>query len=155
MPPVKLFVSYSHKDEALMEELFEFLQPLKIANKIEIWNDKAIPVGSIWDDEIKNALDEADIFLFLISPSFLASNYINRIEIARAFELRSKGKKIVPIMLRPCDVDSHIVPGQEYRISDFMGLPKDRKPIIKWETHEDGWIDVVNGLKRVCESITK
>ena len=67
---------------------------------------------------------------------------------------QNQGKvKLIPIMLRPCDIDSHIVPNEKYKISDFQGLPKNMIPIIKWETHEDGWIDVVNGLKRVIDLI--
>src|SRR4051812_24277230 len=143
MDPVKIFISYSHKDEALMEELHEFLQPLKIAGKITIWNDKAIVVGDLWDNAIKKALNEVDLILLLLSPSFLASSYVNSTEIEMAFELQKQGKvKLIPVMLRPCDVDSHIVPNQQYKISDFHSLPKNRLPIIKWETHEDGWINV-------------
>lgn len=156
MRPVKIFISYSHKDEALMEEFFEFLQPLKYAGKIDIWNDKAIGVGDVWDEEIKAALEAAKIIIFLISPSFLASTYINRVEIARAFELRRDPTKkaiIIPLMLRPCDLDSHIVPNEQYKISDFQGLPKHMKPIIKWETHEDGWIDATLGLKNLIQQI--
>ena len=146
---VKLFISYSHKDEALMEELMEFLQPLIFAKRISLWNDKAITVGELWDEAIKKALSDADIIIVLLSPSFLASSYINGVEITGALEMQKAGKKIVPVMLRPCDVESHIVPGYKYKISDFQGLPKGFKPIIKWETHEDGWIDVVQGLKRI------
>jgi len=154
MKPIKFFISYSHKDEALMEEFFEFIQPLIQSGIINVWNDKAIVVGDIWDQEIVKALDECDIVVFLLSPSFLASTYINKTEIRHAFELRNQEKvKLIPIMLRPCDVESHIVPNEQYRIKDFQGLPKAMKPIIKWETHEDGWIDVVNGIKRLIEQL--
>jgi len=156
MEPVKIFLSYSHKDEALMEELFEFLQPLVIAEKIKIWHDRAIDVGSLWDDEIKNALDQSDIIILLLSPSFLASSYINSKEIKKAFELRrtAKGKlSIVPVMVRPCDLQSHIVPNETYTIADFQGLPKNMLPVIKWETHEDAWIDVVAGLKKIINKL--
>lgn len=156
MNPVKIFISYSHKDEALMEEFFEFLQPLKYAGRIDIWSDRAIGVGNVWDEEIKAALEASKIIILLISPSFLASTYINRVEITRAFELRKDPEKkaiIVPLMLRPCDLDSHIVPNEEYKISDFHGMPKNMKPIIKWETHEDGWIDAVISLKALIQKI--
>ncbi|MBO9561114.1 MAG: toll/interleukin-1 receptor domain-containing protein [Niastella sp.] len=149
MTPTSIFISYSHKDESLMEELFEFLQPLVFAKRIKLWNDKAIAVGDPWDETIKKALEGSDIILFLLSPSFLASTYINSVEIARAFELRKQGRKLIPVMLRPCDIDSHIVPDQQYKVSDFQGLPKNMLPIVKWETHEDGWIDVVRGIKSI------
>jgi TIR domain-containing protein len=154
MTPPSIFISYSHKDEALVEELLEFLQPLKIAGRITLWNDRAIDIGQLWDEEIKKALHAANIILLLLSPSFLASSYINRVEISGALENRREKKAwVIPVMLRPCDLESHIVPGEKYQIKDFLGLPKDMQPVIKWETHEDAWIDVINGLKRVIGSI--
>ena len=147
--PVKIFISYSHKDDSLMEEFNEFLQPLVFSGQIEIWNDKAINAGDLWDDDIKNALKAADIVLLLLSPSFLASTYINRVEIAEAFEQQKSGKKIIPVMLRPCLIDSHIVPGYEYKIADFQGAPKGRKAVILWENHEEAWMDIVKGLMRI------
>ena len=152
--PVNLFVSYSHKDESLMEELFEFLQPLSMAGKIAIWNDRAIPVGDLWDDRIKQALANAEIIVLLISSSFLASTYINGVEISQAMELRrEKGTRIIPVMLRPCDLQSHIVPNERHTIADFKGLPRDMKPITSWSSHEEAWLDVATGLKPVIERI--
>jgi hypothetical protein len=100
--------------------------------------------------------------LFLLSPSFLASSYINRVEIMGAVQnWQARKTRLIPIMLRPCDLQSHIVPGiqgengsgEPVKISSFLGLPKDMRPVIKWETHEDAWIDVTNGLKRVLDNL--
>lgn len=152
--PVNLFISYSHKDEPLMAELFEFLQPLTISGKIATWNDRAIPVGEVWDDQIRQALEKAEMILLLISPSFLASSYINGVEISRSLQLRREKKtRIIPIMLRPCDLQSHIVPGEKYTIADFQGLPKDMRPVTSWGSHEEAWLNVATGLKPVIEHI--
>ena len=156
MKPVNIFISYAHADEQLMEELFEFMQPLQMSGSINIWNDKAIAVGDLWDNDIKKALVETDIVLFLISAAFLASTYINKTEIVNTMQQQKEGKTVlVPVMLKPCDLKSHIVAGEQYQISDFQGLPKGMKPVIKWEPKEDAWMNITNGLKPVINSIQK
>lgn len=156
MKPVNIFISYAHADELLMEELFQFMQPLQMSGNINIWNDKAIEVGNLWDNDIKKALANADIVLFLISAAFLASTYINKTEIVNTMQQQKEGSTVlVPVMLKPCDLQSHIVPGEQYQISDFQGLPKGMKPVTKWEARDDAWMNVVTGLKPVIAAIQK
>ena len=73
--PKKLFISYSHKDDSHREELEERLAMLKRNNIVSVWHDRKILAGEEWKDKIDENLESADIILFLISPSFLASNY--------------------------------------------------------------------------------
>ncbi|MEP7251907.1 MAG: toll/interleukin-1 receptor domain-containing protein [Ginsengibacter sp.] len=154
MKPVSFFVSYAHADEAFKDELLEFLSPLSRANQIKLWDDRAILVGDKWNDEIIKALEECEVILLLLSPAFLASDYINDVELVSAMESHKQNKlRIIPIMVKACDLSSHIVPNEEYKISDFQGLPKNMKPINKWELREDGWMNVINGLKPVIKLI--
>jgi len=46
--PVKLFYSYSHKDEALRDELETHLSGLKRQGLIEGWHDRKIAAGADW-----------------------------------------------------------------------------------------------------------
>src|SRR4051812_16033184 len=125
MEPVKLFISYAHEDEKFKDELLIYLNPLKRSGKIAIWSDRAILVGNKWSEEIKAALDNCEIMLLLISPFFLASDYINDVEISRAMERHKQGKlRFIPIMLTECELSSHIIPNEKDKISDFQGLPQ-------------------------------
>lgn len=156
MEPVNIFMSYSHADEALMKELVEFLQPLVNSKKIELWSDEGILVGDVWDDSIKNALHEADMILFLLSPSFLASTYVNGVEIAEAFRRWDQGRgelTLVPVMLRPCGVNDHVIPGETYQIKDIQGLPTGMKPVSRWGDRGEAWMNIAEGLKRVFKNI--
>ena len=148
MEPVKLFISYAHEDETFKNELLLYLNPLKRSGKIKIWSDGAILVGDKWDDKIKTAMDDCEIMLFLISPWFLASDYINDVEIKKAIERHKQGKlRFIPIMVSQCDLESHIIPNEEDKISDFQGLPRNMKPIDSWSPRGEGWMDVISGLK--------
>ena len=51
---------------------------------IEWWYDRCIPPGNDWDHKIRAELDHADIIVLLVSPRFLASDYIRGVEVERA-----------------------------------------------------------------------
>ena len=66
--PIKVFISYSHQDDGLRQELVEHLAPLQEYEKlIDLWHDREIRPGANWDSEIDNRLKDADIILFLVS----------------------------------------------------------------------------------------
>ena len=49
-------------------------------------------------------MEDAQIILLLISPSFLASDYCYDIETKRALDGHDKGEaKVIPVLLRPVD----------------------------------------------------
>ena len=59
--PIKLFYSYSHKDEELRNELAEHLFPLERAGLIEVWHDREMLAGDTVDEEIAQKLRTADL----------------------------------------------------------------------------------------------
>ena len=73
--PIRLFYSHSHKDDALRDELEEHLALLKRQGYIVGWHDRRIGAGEEWKGQLDKNLEEAQIILLLISPSFLASDY--------------------------------------------------------------------------------
>ena len=73
---IKLFISYAHEDEELCEKLKSHLTSLQREGIIDPWYDRKIMPGENWDKKIKEKLEEADIFLFLISVDFINSKYI-------------------------------------------------------------------------------
>jgi hypothetical protein len=56
---VKLFISYSHRDEELRQQLDKHLAPLKRQKVIEAWHDRQIPAGTEWANEIDENLSSA------------------------------------------------------------------------------------------------
>ena len=147
--PVNIFISYAHKDEKFKEELIEHLAPLQRQELIETWNDREITPGEVWDEQIKAAIENAEIILLLISPSFMASNYINDIEIRKALDRNRRGEaKLVPIIIRPTDF-------YDFEISKFQALPTDALPISKWTDRDEAWLDVITKLKSLIYSVKK
>jgi serine/threonine protein kinase len=72
----KLFISYSHHDESWLNRFMTMLAPIKNAGNLRLWSDKEIKSGDNWQDELDKALNTAKAALLLVSPDFLASQYI-------------------------------------------------------------------------------
>lgn len=140
------FVSYSRKDNEYLEEFKVHIAGLKRNKLIEDWTDQEITPGKEWKNALKEKLHAADIIFFLVSPDFIASDYIHDVEIKTALERYDKGEVIVvPIVIRPCDFES-------LQIKRFQALPKDIKPISKWDDKDEAWLNVVEGIKKLLQS---
>jgi hypothetical protein len=99
----KIFISYSHKDEAWKDRLVTHLKVLERQDLLEVWDDRKIGAGDRWFREIERALQEATIAILLISADFLSSGFILREEVPRLLERREKeGVRVIPFIIRPC-----------------------------------------------------
>ena len=97
---VTYFVSYAHSDDKAKVELLGRLEPfLKISSSYVFhrWHDRDIPVGKDWHAAIQTAIETCDFGLLLVSPGFLASEYIVKNELHRLMAL---DKPIVPVALK-------------------------------------------------------
>jgi len=138
----KVFISYSHKDESHREDLEEQLSMLKRQNIISVWHDRKITAGDDWKMRIDENLESADIIIFLVSPSFLGSDYCYDVEVKKAQERHEEGAaSIISIIVRSCDWT-----GCEF--SKFQAVPTDARPITLWEDKDSAWLNAVNGLKK-------
>lgn len=146
---LKVFISYSHRDEELKDELYTHLAALRRKGKIQAWQDRDIDAGAEWDAAIKNNFNEADIILLLITPRFIASNYCYEKETQWAIERHENGDaRVIPIIMKPCD-------WQDTDFSKLQVLPKDGKPVTKWDDQDEALVDVVKGIRRVVEALAK
>jgi WD40 repeat protein len=91
-----IFISYSRKDLAFAQKIVDALA----ANDLDTWIDwKSIPKGEDWEQEIYRGIEEADAFLFLLSPDSVVSEMCNK-ELDHAVK---NGKRILPIVIRDTD----------------------------------------------------
>jgi hypothetical protein len=149
MKPVKLFYSYSHKDEDLREELVKHLTILKRQGALEPWQDRDIEAGAEWNQEIERHLNESQIILLLISSDFIASPFCWDKEMARAMERHDAGEAVViPIILRSCD-------WKGAPFGKLQGLPKDMKPVKDWPDRDQAFTNVAQGIRKVAERLAQ
>ena len=101
-------ISYSHADAKWRDELRKFLKPLVRQQRLRIWDDTAIDAGNQWRDEIKRAFGAADVAILLVSPDFLASDFIAEQELPMLFEkARRKPGRLLWLAVRPSAFKLH------------------------------------------------
>ena len=148
---VTIFISYSQKDADLREELVVHLASVRRRNKMSNWEDRHInSAGELWkDDIVKAKIKQADIILFLVSPSFIATDAVWDYEIPLAVEQRNAGKaKVIPIIIRPCD-------WSQLDLADYKALPFSGKPVSEYPSRDVAWLEVVNAVEAVINSVQK
>ncbi len=145
---LKLFISYSHKDEEYVEEFRKWLALLKQNGIIEEWYDRKIVPGKNWEKEIENNLSDADIVCLFLSQNFLASEYCQK-EKEEAYNLKKrKNIAVIPIILSPSGWKD------DDMLSKSLALPTDGKPISTFPNKDIAWSDVYERLKKVIEDLT-
>jgi hypothetical protein len=149
--PLPVFISYASYDnksanaeERWLNRLMQFLKPLELEGKISSWADTELTVGSSWRQDIKSAVEKAKVAILLVSPAFLASEFIRTQEIPQLLKKSNlgsddlnqtgdmeEGMLILPILLRPClikHVAFEVLDGSSElrysRLSEFQYVPK-------------------------------
>ena len=144
--PLKIFISYSHKDKKFKDELVTMLAGLQRQGIVDAWQDRRISPGDEWNKSIQAAMDECDLALLLVSPDYIASRFIQEEEQPKLLQRRKEMQtRVIPIIVRPCKWQSEPV------LEDLQALPENGKPIIKFSkasgAREQVWTDIANAIE--------
>ena len=147
--PINLFFSYAHEDEEMRDELAKHLSIMRRQGIISDWSDRDITAGSEWANAIDDNLNRADIILLLVSPDFIASDYCYDVEMTRALERHDAREAIViPVILRPTR-------WQNAPFSKLQALPKNAKPVTKWNDQDEAFLYIAEAIHKVAEMQAK
>ena len=137
-----VFISYSHKDLKWLESLQTHLKPYVRGANLAVWDDTKIASGSLWREEINRALAAADVAVLLVSPNFLASDFITTSELPPLLQsAKERGLTILWVPLFPSSYN-------KTEIGGYQAVVDPKRPIgtMKKADQDEAWI-------KVCEKI--
>jgi small GTP-binding protein len=145
--PLKIFISYSHKDEAFKNELVTMLAGLNRRGILHTWQDRLIEAGDEWYKSIQDSMNECDLAILLVSADYLASRFIQEQEQPRLLQRPEEMKlRVIPIIVRPCKWQS------EPMLKELQVLPKDGKPVITFPQatgeRDQVWTDIATAVEQ-------
>lgn len=120
----EVFVSYSHRNEAIFERLMVHLKPLVRQGKVDVFADTEIEHDENWREKIRKELADCKVAILLVSADFLASNFIVEEELPSLFAGReTQTKKLLTLFVGPCNIQPFPL------ISNFQAFNSPDKPI--------------------------
>jgi hypothetical protein len=150
----RIFISYSHQDEKFKDELIKMLAGMQRRGVIDAWQDRRIEPGAEWFKAIKQAINECDLALLLVSADFIASGFINDEELPDLLKRRQQeGMTVIPIIVRDCTWRSEPV------LKDLQALPRDGKAVITFPEatgeRDRVWMGIAQAIEKLAQSKSK
>jgi hypothetical protein len=138
LAPVKKrgFISYAHDDVAGFKEFQTYLKgALRGFPSVEVDADHSIRAGDGWHAEILKKIGQAHIFILLIGPEFLASDFICNHELPAIRRRKQEvGALLIPVILHKCL--------WRQVCGAVQAVPMDNGhlvPIRDWKPHRNGF----------------
>jgi TIR domain len=127
----KGFFSYTHRDaevdphivEAFSSELEKRVDAKLVNARFEIWRDKEkLQLGDYWDQRIGAAIDTSHIFIILLTPKWISSDYCRKeFEAFQKIEAaRDSGGYIIPIYARDIERQAKFLEAEQKELLDHL-----------------------------------
>ncbi|MCW9033088.1 MAG: toll/interleukin-1 receptor domain-containing protein [Rhodospirillales bacterium] len=149
---LKVFISYAHADKSMLKAFRKHLNLLTLGDGPlvdSIWTDFEIKAGDIWKTELLGALEECDLFLYLVSADSLFSKFCYEKEFGRATERHWEGECIIiPVILK--DVAWEFTP-----LKHFQAVPQEARAIQNWGKHASGYTNAVKLIHKKLDEDRK
>lgn len=143
---MKAFFSYSHHDSKYLEAVHKHLSQVKRDGLITTWYDREILAGSRFSDEIVKELDSSQLFIAIVSPDFISSNYCYDVEMTRALKKNDAGEmRIISIIVEPCE-------WKQTPLSNLKAVPRDGFPVSEWTNPNKAYLDIATELRVIAEA---
>lgn len=145
-----VFLSYNMKDKTRKDRLLTHLKALQENGvPFEIWDDEWASPGAILEEEIKQAISQAQIAILLVSADYLASsNFINIQKPILLQRYKNEGLEIFPVLARYCTWETALDWLDEEKIR-----PKNKQPV--WRHGRDADKELTAIAKEVAHPVGK
>ena len=151
--PPKLFISYAREDEEYKNQLVKHLKGLAQQGVIASWHDGQLVAGQQWNDEIVRNLGEARVLLLLISPSFISSDYVSKVELAQAGERYERGEvSVIPVLIRNVHAWESKRLGS-HTLGSFQALPRSFKFVVDWPNRDAAFAEIAAEVEDAVQAL--
>jgi len=146
----QVFISYSHRDKKLMEELQTQLKPYLRSGVVTAWSDQQIASGAQWFQEIQTALARTSVAVLLVSRDFLASDFIYEHELGPLLkEAEAGGVRILWVPLRASAFE-------ETPLQKYQAVSPPDKPLAQMSKagRDEAWVQICKEIKRAATAVS-
>jgi len=146
-----VFISYAHADnesddpkKRWLDRFLKFLKPFVRQEDFAVCSDRELGIGDDWHMHIQAHLAGAKAAVLLVSPDFLASDYIADNELPPLLkDAADKGVKIFSIVISPCSFartkfkypDPRTGP-KEFKLSSLQAANSPSKTLVEMDEGE-------------------
>jgi TIR domain len=124
--PREVFLSHAHQDEAVALALAADLR----RHDVPVWlSERHITPSRRWLEEIGQALDRCDWFVIVLTPAAVTSLWVQR-EVYFALEQKRYGGRIVPLLVKKCNVKKLAWPLTAIQMIDFDACPAGLRDLL-------------------------
>jgi hypothetical protein len=140
----QVFISYSHKDKKWRDDLDTHLKPYLRGGSVVSWSDKQIVPGSKWFGEIQSALVQTNVAVLLVTPAFVASDFIHEHELGPLLKEAERGG--VTILWVPIYASAY----KQTALEKYQAVLDPNKPLGSFSKakRDEAWV-------KICEEIGK
>lgn len=143
---LEIYISYADEDKAYRNRLKRELTRLQQNLTFSIWDRGDVIAGGNAILEIDKHMRTTGLILPIVSPDSFASNINCAEEITSSNLYYSKKSKVLPIVVRPCDIEN------SYFYGILQSTPHDN-PISLWSNADSAWLDVMKSVRAEIERI--
>ena len=102
------------------------MRPLERRGTIATWSDTQIEAGDQWRAKIQASMVGAHAAILLVTPGFLASDFINQVELPALLNAAEQGLVLIPIFIKYCHLpDTHPL------LTVYQGINSPTEPLAE------------------------
>jgi TIR domain len=143
----RIFISYSHQDKQWHDDLYIRMKPYLRVGSIIGWSDEQITSGSEWFEEIESARINTNVAVLLVTPNFLASDFIYEHELGPFLkQAQQKGVRILWVPVRTCAY-------KKTPLKDYQAVLDPARPLADMtEPERDrAWVQICDEIEKAVE----
>jgi nucleoside phosphorylase len=151
--PTPLFISYSksRKDEELLEDFSSHIALMSRGPKrlIEEWDRRYIKIGDDEQETIQRKINEAEIFLLILTPNYYTSEFYNE-EIEQIRLRHQQGAKVIGLLFRPTSNS-----WKQTFFGNSRSLPRNDIPVTSWSNRDEALAEIAEEIRMFVENLQK